>query len=166
MNRKYQPLFLLAASIWLLTACAAEGSTDDVSELTWQEAKAEAQAMELRIASMIPSSVILSIDQHEKGGLFRCNDTQHTWTGTTIVTLTAGTSAEPLVKTVESKFRERGDFSVSTRRDIADAYEVQIASTSTAEGYIVGEGTPGTIWIDSWSPCFTLPDGVYPGGDF
>ncbi|WP_257720797.1 hypothetical protein [Microbacterium sp. XT11] len=44
---------------------------------------------------------------------------------------------------------------------------MSLDSTATSEeGYIFGEDTPGTIAIDSWSPCFTLPEGVYPGGKF
>jgi hypothetical protein len=34
------------------------------------------------------------------------------------------------------------------------------------ENYIFSEGEPHTIRIASGSVCFTLPEGVYPGGRF
>lgn len=32
--------------------------------------------------------------------------------------------------------------------------------------YLIREDDPGLIRIASGSPCFTLPEGTYPGGDF
>lgn len=43
----------VAATVVLLTGCSTEGGA--VSELSWQEAKAEAQRGEDRIVELIPS---------------------------------------------------------------------------------------------------------------
>jgi len=89
-------------------------------ELTWQEAKAKAQAKELEIAALIPKDTVVSIDQKTKGVLLSCNKLL-----------------------------------------------VQIDPPAPGENYLVGGGVkPNEIWIDSGSPCFTLPEGIYPGGDF
>lgn len=71
------------------------------AELTWQEAKAQAQAMELEIAALIPKDAVISIDQKKKCMLLSCNKAQHKWKGSTTITVADGTKIESIVK--ESK---------------------------------------------------------------
>lgn len=139
------------------------------SRVTWEEAKAAAQARELEIVALIPSDEVAQVDQHEKGGLFSCSETQHRWKGITDVTLVPGADAEAVTKRMEDRVIgsfPADDFEVSSYRGITDKYVAVLESPATGEGYLFGEGEPGTISIDSWSVCFTLPEGVYPGGDF
>lgn len=138
--------------------------------MTWEEAKRATQATELEIVSLIPSADIVKVDQHEKGTLFSCDDTRHRWTGITYVTLRAGVDVESTVKAMESRIDElplaaRG-FTVANYRGITDKYVVIVESSTSAETYLFGEGAQETISIDSWSECFTLPEGTYPGGSF
>src|SRR4051812_5986647 len=70
-------------------------------ELTWQEAKAKAQAMELEIAALIPKGTVVSIDQKKKGVLLSCNKTQHKWKGSTTITVADGTKIDSIVKDIE-----------------------------------------------------------------
>ncbi|MEC5191971.1 MULTISPECIES: hypothetical protein [unclassified Arthrobacter] len=137
------------------------------AELTWQEAKAKAQAMELEIAALIPKGTVTSIDQKKTGVLLSCNKTQHNWNGSTTVTVAEGTKIEPIVKDIEAHYQS-GAFGVRNRLDIGGYYEVQmIARSGSGENYIVAEGlAPNEIRIDSGSLCFTLPEDIYPGGDF
>ncbi|WP_232304591.1 hypothetical protein [Microbacterium sp. XT11] len=137
-----------------------------MTPLTWEQAKAYAQAKELEIAGLIPPQDVVEIVQNPKGGLFRCNAEQHLWTGISTVVLAPGTDATEVTKHLEEHFRTEDAFDVESWVNITQKYRVQLLSRTTAEGYIFGEGEQGTIVIDSWSPCFTLPDGVYPGGDF
>ncbi|GEB18047.1 hypothetical protein [Paenarthrobacter aurescens] len=135
-------------------------------ELTWQEAKAKAQAMELEIAALIPQDTVVSIDQKTKGVLLSCNKTQHRWKGSTTITVADGTKIESIVKDVEAHYRANG-LKVSVDMDIDEKLLVQIDPPAPGENYLVGGGVkPNEIWIDSGSPCFTLPEGIYPGGDF
>jgi hypothetical protein len=138
--------------------------------MTWQEAKAHTQERTRDIVALIPGDQIAHVDQHETGTLFSCDETRHQWTGITFVTLVPGADFEATVKDLESQLREvlgnESVFSVTSRRDILDDYAVTAASRKTAEAYLIGMGDPGTIAIDSWSACFTLPEGVYPGGKF
>ncbi|MFL4475201.1 hypothetical protein ACIPVK_14480 [Paeniglutamicibacter sp. MACA_103] len=76
------------------------------SELTWQEAKAQSQAMELEIAKLIPEEKVVKIEQKANGILFECGEAQHRWKGSTAVTLSAGTDPEPLVKAIEANFQD------------------------------------------------------------
>ncbi|MFK3676975.1 hypothetical protein ACI2IP_04555 [Microbacterium sp. NPDC090218] len=138
--------------------------------MTWEEAKAATQARELEIVALIPADQVVEVDQHEKGGLFSCSETQHRWKGITNVTLVPGVDAEALTKEIEAHvaelFADEEGFELTNRRGITDKYVAKVKSSVTNEAYLFGEGEPGTISIDSWSVCFTLPEGTYPGGDF
>ncbi|WP_157540775.1 hypothetical protein [Microbacterium sp. XT11] len=133
--------------------------------LTWEDAKRDTQAMETEIATRIPSDAVVTVTQNPTGVLFSCDQDKHRWMGKTTVVVTPGTEVESVVRGLEDRYRG-GRFEVSTRTDIGGFYEVHLKSPQTAEGYIISEGDSRTIWIHSSSPCFTLPDDVYPGGKF
>ncbi|WP_394247748.1 hypothetical protein [Arthrobacter pityocampae] len=136
------------------------------AELTWQEAKARTQAMEREIAALIPEDAVFSIDQKKTGTLLSCNETQHHWAASTTVTVADGTEIEPIVKAIEAHHRESGA-KVSVDRNVNGSYRVQIDLPAPGENYLVSEGfSPNEIRIASGSACFTLPEGIYPGGDF
>ncbi|MET4540618.1 hypothetical protein ABIE37_002405 [Arthrobacter bambusae] len=135
------------------------------AELTWQQAKAHTQAMELEIAALIPKNADYSIDQKKKGMLLSCNSTQHKWKGSTTITVVGGTNIEPIVKDIEAHYRAKGT-KVSADRNVDEDYRIQI-DLGGGENYIVAEGlAPNEIRIASGSECFILPEGIYPGGDF
>ncbi|GAA3585772.1 hypothetical protein GCM10022198_06340 [Klugiella xanthotipulae] len=154
-----------------VSGCSGTGRGGNVEEgqdmgLTWQEAKADTQKMELEIAGLIPPDKIVSIEQKETGMLFSCSKTEHNWNGATTITVVPGTEIEPIVKDIEEHYLD-SRFDIKTRLNVMGRYEAQLRSPDTAEIYILGEDfVPGTIRIDSGSVCFTLPEGVYPGGDF
>jgi hypothetical protein len=136
------------------------------AELTWQEAKAHTQTMEREIAALIPEDAVLSIDQQQTGTLLSCNKTQHNWNASTTVTVAEGTEIEPIVKTIEAHYRANGT-EISVDRDINENYRIQIDPPAPGENHLVSEGfSPNEIRIASGSACFTLPEGIYPGGDF
>ena len=134
--------------------------------MTWEQAKATTQATELRIAALIPEALVVTVDQNDKGGLFSCDEARHRWKGITKITLAPGTDVEAVTRQVEAHFREDGEFEVTNYLDMADVYVAVLKSPEMGEEYLFGEGDPGVILIDSWSECFALPEGMYPGGDF
>ncbi|WP_301111461.1 hypothetical protein [Microbacterium sp.] len=135
--------------------------------MTLEEAKSEAQAMELEIAALIPADVVANVVQKPEGTLFSCDDAQHRWKGLTTVALVPGTEVEMVVKGVEAQMADDDRFEMRSWVDPAGEYTVQLTSPETAANFIFGEGIEeGTIDIDSGSKCFTLPEGVYPGGTF
>ncbi|QNA91547.1 hypothetical protein G4G29_02180 [Microbacterium sp. Se63.02b] len=137
---------------------------------SWEEVKASTQAMEREVAALVPDKDVVRVDQNEKGGLFSCDETRHRWTGITTLTLVPGVDIESLLKTLEGQIADalhhRGEFTVSHRSDIFGDYALTAQSKTTGEAVLLGQGDEGTIVIDSWSVCFTLPEGTYPGGDF
>lgn len=159
----------VAALVALVTGCSAE--LDPVeSSLTWEEAKASAQATAVQIVALIPADEVVSVDQHKTGSLFSCDEKRHRWTGITYVTLVPGAKIEAVVKQMEkglgALFSEDEDFKISNYRDMFDEYTVTAESPTTGESYLFGQDDSVTISIDSWSECFTLPEGTYPGGSF
>jgi hypothetical protein len=136
------------------------------AELTWQEAKAQTQAVQLEIAALIPKDAALSIDQKKQGVLLSCNKTQHNWSASTTVTVAEGTEIEPIVRAIEAHYRANGA-KVSVDRNVNEDYRIQIDPPAPGESHLVSEGdSPNEIRIASGSACFTLPEGIYPGGDF
>ena len=170
MTRRRGTVLLAALITLTLTGCAQpQQAPEEESTVTWEEAKAATQERELEIAALVPSEDVVSIDQNEKGGLFSCDESRHRWKGITTVTLVPGADAEAITKGMEEQvitIFPDGDFEVTNRRGITDKYVATVESPTTGEGYLFGEGQPETIVIDSYSVCFTLPEGTYPGGDF
>ena len=142
-----------------------ESSTPMENDLTWQEAKAQTQAMELEIAKLIPEDKMVKIDQGKTGILLSCTETQHNWNGASFVTLSKGTEPEPLIKAIEAHYQD-SRFTIETDLSITGNYRVQLRSPDTVENYIIVRDDQETISIESGSTCFTLPDDVYPRGDF
>lgn len=136
------------------------------TKLTWQEAKAQTQKTAREIADAIPKDKVASITQKETGVLLSCNKTEHNWIGWTDISLTAGTNIKEVVENLERHYKE-SSFEVTTRSGIDGDYQVHLLGPASGEGYLIGIGlAPMEIRIDSGSPCFTLPDGTYPGGNF
>lgn len=161
-----------SAAVLLVLLLGLVGCAEDPSEaaggdkLTWQEAKARTQAMELQIANSFPIDKVAAIDQGTTGLLMGCGSESVNWKGATTVTLNEGIEPEPLVRELETKY-QGSRFDIETRTAPAGHYEVGLVSPNTAEIYLVAEGLePHTIRIASGSDCFHWPEGEYMGGDF
>ncbi|MCC9204915.1 hypothetical protein [Arthrobacter sp. zg-Y769] len=136
--------------------------------MTWQEAKARTQALELEIVNSIPKERVAKGDQKATGVLLDCSDTLVNWNGATIVTLTAGTDLERVVRALEAKY-QGNRFNIKTRDPAPSGdYEVQLRSPDTAEIYFIGAGwDPDRILITSSSECFTWVESCkYKRGKF
>ena len=83
-----------------------------------------------------------------------------------MVTLAKDAEEEPIVKAIEAHY-QNSHFTVETDINVSGNYRVQLFYPDSAESYLVSAGwDTDTIRISSGSPCFALPEGVYPGGDF
>lgn len=151
--------------VLLLAGCGPSGS-GRIDDLTWQEAKAEAQKAESRIAALLPADEILSTDQRPTGTLFSCDATHHQWMGMTTVVVSPSTDVDSLIRAIGSRFNSSEEFEVSESQDVNNHLRVQLVA-SDGENYLVSRGrSEGEIEISSGSRCFRLPDDVYPRGDF
>ena len=137
--------------------------------LTWQDAKAETQRRALEIAALIPAEQVAEVVQSDTGVLLSCDATQHNWNGWVHVELTDEVEVQSvlaeLVPAAERYFAASA-FTVSTGRTIVDTLRVIVEDPASAEMYLIDEDEPNVINIAAGSDCFTLPEDVYPGGDF
>ncbi|MDR6987892.1 MULTISPECIES: hypothetical protein [Paenarthrobacter] len=167
---RYTAIAVLLVAIMGVSGCTdtdiPREENDLETSLPWQSAKADTQKTALEIAGLIPKDKVTSVLQKETGVLLSCNRTDHNWNGWTDITLTSGANVEEVIKGLELHYRE-SRFEVTTRTGIDGDYQVHLLGPAPSEGYLIGRGlTPNVIRIDSGSPCFTLPEGTYPGGDF
>lgn len=155
---------LLAVAVGLAGCAAKEEPMDG---LTWQDAKRETQAMELRIAALIPKDQVVSIEQLSEGSLFGCGNERHQWMGRTTVVLSPSADDAAIVEQIRRHFEDAGTYTVESYTGVSEDVNVQLTAADGEETFIVGPGiAEGSIEIDSGSACFTLPEGTYPGGDF
>lgn len=85
---------------------STEGDTSAAKELTWQQAKARTQAIELEITTSIPTGKVAEVDQMTTGILLDCVDPLVNWNGATTVPSSVGTEPEPLVRALEATYQD------------------------------------------------------------
>lgn len=141
-----------------------EEEVDMSNSLTWQEAKASSQAMEIEIAGLIPQDLVVDVTQKPQGVLLSCSATEHSWNGRTIVHLKPGTEVDPILRNIQAHYSER-NFEGSMDLDVMGDERLQLVG-DTGESYLIGFEATDALYIASSSACFTLPDNVYPGGNF
>ena len=166
---------LLAATALLAISIGVAGCTNSPApaeepnmnaSLTWQQAKANTQQKAQEIAALVPAAQVANIESKDTGVLLSCTSTEHSWNGWVLVTVTSDTDARSVIENISNHF-EGSDFQVSTDNDIAGDLRVQLIAADGEESYLVSQDAePNVIRIAASSACFTLPEGVYPGGDF
>lgn len=173
-NRRKESVKFLGITLLLtlsLTGCEGSHQIETPVEqggmtltLTWQEAKAATQLMELEIASIIPEEFVVDIAQNPQGVMLSCSSTEHNWNGRARVSLKPGIPTESILRRIQSHYDE-SDVVGSIDLDIMGDERLQLVGIG-GESYLIGFEAADTIYIASGSACFNLPDGVYPGGDF
>jgi|LSQX01.1.fsa_nt_gb hypothetical protein len=134
--------------------------------LTWQQAKASTQQRAQEIAALVPAAQVVNVESKDTGVLLSCTSTKHSWNGWVIMTVTSDTDVRAVIESIGSHF-EGSTFQVATDNDIEGDLRVQLVAADGEESYLVSQDAdPNLIRISGSSACFTLPDGVYPGGDF
>ncbi len=135
--------------------------------MTVEEAKAIAQAGELEITTHAPEELVVSVDQNATGTLLSCDgDRNYMWAGGTIVTLTQDADVTEIINDIHSDYAGRDGWT-ARREESAQGAPLVILDGPNQDGYLAGgDAEQSTIEIHSYSPCFHLPDGQSPRGDF
>lgn len=164
---------LISAAALALGACAAEGAHPVVDGLTVEQAKAQSQEWEMRVAELVTADDVEKVEQAEFGSLRSC-DTEgaYRWTGNTFVYLKqplseaeadelTSTLADNLEQTVESEY-------VVTKSEATQRLAVEMFGpdgalyTAWTLPNAKSEGV-AVVNVTSSSPCFVLPDDIHPG---
>ncbi|MBM3714919.1 MAG: hypothetical protein FJW64_04155 [Actinobacteria bacterium] len=149
---------------FILSGCLKEQSAVD-NDLTVDEAKQSTQSVEILIADAIPLQFVDSVAQKPKGLFLSCGQGGHSWTGSLRVEIIGNPQAEEVLGPVVAEFAGRDDFSTSMRQAQGDA----IVDVRSGEGglWIVRYlREDGLVVIHSGSPCFHLPDDIWPGDHY
>ncbi|WP_112421517.1 hypothetical protein, partial [Streptococcus agalactiae] len=131
------------------------------SELTWEQAKSETQAMEREIVELIPADLVTEVDQFPTGSLLSCDADTHSWTGRSVVAVAPGTNLDETLALIADHYEQQG-VTVAKDTDVNGDARVQLQFSNGANYLISHDAVPRQLNISSGSPCFTLPEGVYP----
>lgn len=162
--RRLAAIAVLLGGALALTSCATGvESTVDI-ELSLEDAKQSAMALELEIAALVPPDAAGQPEQSPDGILMNCGDGGHRWTVGTTVPLREPIDAEAFVTSVIEHYGESDELeAVSIPRKSGEP-RVQVLGPF-GSSVIASENRDRTaIRISSFSACFKLPDGVSPLG--
>ncbi|MFC4138090.1 MULTISPECIES: hypothetical protein [unclassified Microbacterium] len=155
---------LATLMIFGLTGCAQTSPEDT---LNVEEAKAIAQAGASEISEHVPAELVVSVKQNATGVLLSCEgDRNYTWTGRTVVTLTEDADVTDVIDGIYSVYADQEGWT-ARRKESAHGDPQVIIDGPDSNGYLItGDAEPSTIDLDSYSPCFHLPDGQSSRGSF
>jgi len=157
-------------AVLLISGCSMTGPNRTLpptsTAVRWETAKETTQAEELAIAHQIDPAEVTSVSQNPKGTLMQCDAKTWQWTGHTAVGMKNPANMSAVLASARSYWSSQPGFTVTSEKDTNGSPVLDIAR-GDHEGYAVGPGSDGkSLWIDSYSDCFTVPDDVYPGGRF
>ncbi|REJ05183.1 hypothetical protein DY023_11470 [Microbacterium bovistercoris] len=126
-----------------------------------------AQAGELEIVGHIPVELVVSVDQQATGSLLSCEgDRNYTWAGGTVVTLKPNVDVTEVIDGIYNAYAEREGWTAQ-REESAHGDPQAIIDGPGGDGYLTtGDAERSAIDLDSYSPCFHLPDGQSSRGGF
>jgi hypothetical protein len=152
-----------SASALALSSCSTQQLG---SGLTINEAKSQAQGMEDRIAALVPNEYVERSDQAASGTLLSCGKNLYQWFGRTHLALKGDPDFEHIVRTILAGLKPDHDYDVRMARSSDGTPRVDVRGLFQAY-YIASPSDDETQYeIESSSPCFQLPDGVSPRGEF
>lgn len=163
-------LAVLCSLVTALSGCGAmkRASAVDTS-LTLQDAKATAMRMETDLAEFVPAEVVASIDQRQTGVLMSCSgERAYQWTGQTKIAYGTPAAIDPdaLVDEIVSTYADRPGFTARSEPFPDGQPGVHVIGEYGA-GYLVNENVDRTgVEILSFSPCFVLPEAMWPGDHY
>jgi hypothetical protein len=147
--------------------CATRQDAHTISPLSLEEAKGEAQSTEDDIVAQIPSDSVAHVEQAPTGGLLSCtSESAYQWYGHTYVDFRSGVDAESIVDDLVDKWKADKSFSVSTYTNLSDTRVVRLRGDYKSSYFVNVAEAGSQISIASFSPCFFLPKGADPGGEF
>jgi hypothetical protein len=165
--RRFAIAPLIIAVLIGTQGCAIEQNAHVLSSLTLEEAKSEAQSIEDEIAALFPAHSVTHANQFSTGRLLSCNvKSGYQWYGQTVVDLRAGADIEAILSDVVDKWKADESFIVSKRTNFSKARIVELDGRYDSTYFVNVAKANDRVMIASYSPCFTLPKGADPGGEY
>jgi len=165
MKKRVSLIGCVAVSLMAaLSGCVVKESVVN-EDLTVAEAKSVTQSVEVRIAESVPSSVRGPISQKETGVFLSCGKGGHSWTGSLRASIEADPEPGEVLDPIVDEFRDDPGFQVARWQDQGDEL-VDVASDDGALWITRYRRAAGEIVVHSFSACFRLPDGIWPGDHY
>lgn len=153
---------LVLLTLVSMSGCATGGDVDE--SLSLEEAKAYTQDIEREIADSVPPEHVQRVDQQATGTLLPCSrDGGEQWAGGLTVLVEGDPKPSELLVPIAERFASRKSFRVRSRQDNGDEL-VDVLGHYGAIWIVRYNREEGELLVDSGSPCFRLPDGVWSGG--
>lgn len=159
----------LAAVVIAVVLGAAGCSSGDavvVEGLTVEQAKSMTMAADREIVAALDPGSVGEVLQRGSGSLLSCSRGSHRWAGGTDFFIADGADMEEVLESVGSTYSERDDFSVEWDEDRDHDARLRIEGRDGLTFLLSQWPQEGFIGVLSFSPCFELPEGTYPGGDW
>jgi uncharacterized protein YaaQ len=123
-------------------------------------AKSASQSAEQLVAGFVPKKEVKSLHQTRTGSLLACSSGKQ-WSGNTTLSLVSGQDDSRLVDEISRRAEDSG-FDVEQDKTRSGTPRVTLTADSGVS-LLVGVWNDGTVVnIDSFSMCFSLPDGFLP----
>ncbi|MBT9605466.1 hypothetical protein [Microbacterium sp.] len=159
---------IIPATILILamSGCAQDSGGPKVnSDLTVDEAKRSTQAMAQTLAQLVPVELVSAVDQDPDGVLIKCGgDREYQWTGMTRVTLSPEVpyDGNEVTQDIAAQYRDASPYHARLGETSDGEPRVQVFQ-ETGEDHLLSRSVDkSTIEIVSFSPCFTLAEGMSP----
>ncbi|MBM3715846.1 MAG: hypothetical protein FJW64_08965 [Actinobacteria bacterium] len=151
-------------SVLSLTGCdgGRDGSLSSLPSL--EEAKEEVLTTQREIAGFVPPGSVAGVEQDQTGPLLSCRkpDT-YSWYGRLTITYRGELDIQAILADVYNAFSQKDGYSARERPFLDGAPRIQIRGAG-GETYFVGENPDRTaLEVSSYSRCFVLPEGAWPG---
>lgn len=147
----------------LLAGCSARAA-EVVDGMTVEDAKSMTMAVEDDVVASVDRAVLGEIHQGETGILLSCSTESHRWAGGVDFFVEDGADMLELLQDIEESFATRDDFSVDRELDINGNETLTLRGPDGLVLTVSQWRREGFIGVLSFSPCFELPEGTYPGG--
>lgn len=123
--------------------------------------KREARQAEKQLLQKIPEGSIEELSQYPAGSLITCGPGQKQWAGSSSFNVAAKTSRDTILDELESAAKQEG-FQVDRDVAIDGAPRLKISRGAGASMLIGPLGDGVNMDINSFSRCFTVPEGFVP----
>jgi hypothetical protein len=147
---------------------SASGPADrTISSLSLEQAKHAAQKMEDTIAGLVPDEYVANSEQAPKGTLLSCSKDSYQWSGQTDVYLEGSPDVDRILDRIADHWKGDPDYTIDRKPATDGRPRVTLVGAHGAV-YLVGPTNTQDARLQIWSasPCFRLPEDVYPGGTF
>lgn len=154
---------LIVVAAAMLAGLAACGATNGTGQMNLQEAKTVALNGENETAKLVPSANIASSHQHQEASLLSCSSGGYRWPGQTRIVFAGNPDRGAIVDTIARHWKSRDGYDVHAKKTSSGQPRVDVTGTDGSFYSISVLDGGSSLYIDSFSPCFTLKSGQDPG---